>query len=224
MGVVGIIFLTQRGLGTEAFRRSTTLGFFVLSNALCPHLGDSVYLGCLRVGFGSFVSMTPFGPFYFRLTLYPNPLEGGRRNISAEKFFPRFVRAKALTTSGCLGFLSVGAASCRTRHLPFRKHQTTSRLRLAKAIRNRGKNFPSPPTTPKNQSSKKNRSFQQFWFKKIYVWRLQKYLFLRCITLRVGLALRLVWLICRLASQPASICSALGTKKGWLLPPLALDN
>ena len=72
MGVVGIFFLWGGGLGTVAFRRSTTFGFSlapVVSSALCPSAGDSVYRRCSGEGWGSLVRMTPFGPFYCSLPL-----------------------------------------------------------------------------------------------------------------------------------------------------------
>ena len=163
--------------------------------------------------------MTPFGPFYCSLPLYPQPLWEGRRKTIARGFFAWFVWAYAPTTSEGWCFPLVGAASLRPRHLPVGKQTTFIRLRPAKAVRNHAKNPPSPPTTLKNKSPKKYMSFHQFWFKKIYVWRLLIYLYIRYITLRVGLALRLVWLICRLALQPASMCSAQGIKKRGLTPP-----
>lgn len=157
--------------------------------------------------------MTPFGPFYCSLPLNPQPLEEGRRKTIARGFFAWFVWAYAPTTYEGWCSPSVGAASFRPRHLPFGEHSTLIRLRPAKAVRNHAKNPPSPPTTLKNKTPLKYRSFHPFWFKEIYVWRLLIYLYIRYITLRVGLALRLVWLICRLAPQPALMCSTLGIKK-----------
>ena len=125
MGVVGIIFLRGGGLGEGAFRRSTTFGFsgpLRGSRASCPYSGDSVYLCCLRGGWGSVVRMTPYGPFYCSLPLYPQPQRGGglvilrKRALTGtadEIFWGWFVWANAPTTSAVLGFLSVGAACLR---------------------------------------------------------------------------------------------------------------
>jgi len=125
MGVVGIIFLRGGGLGEGAFRRSTTFGFSCPpwgSCASCPRFGDSVYQGYLRGGWGSVVRMTPFGPFYCLLPLYPQPKgEGGlvikrKRALTGtadEIMWGWFVWANAPTTSAVLGFLSVGAAYLR---------------------------------------------------------------------------------------------------------------
>lgn len=77
MGVVGLFFFYGGGLNTVAFRRSTTFGFPdapLSSSPPCPSAGDSVYLCCMRGGWGSVVRMTPFGPFYYSLPLYPQPL------------------------------------------------------------------------------------------------------------------------------------------------------
>ena len=148
MGVVGIIFLRGGGLGEGAFRRSTTFGFsgpLRGSRASCPYSGDSVYLCCLRGGWGSVVRMTPYGPFYCSLPLYPQPQRGGglvilrKRALTGtadEIFWGWFVWANAPTTSAVLGFLSVGAAYLRPRHLPFRKPQDSIRLRPSKDVRN----------------------------------------------------------------------------------------
>ena len=88
----------------------------------CSYVGDSVYLWCLRGGWGSVVSMTPFGPFYFPLPLNPQPQKGGGLVIQRKRaltgtadeiIWGWFVWAKAPTTDAVLGFLSVGAAFLR---------------------------------------------------------------------------------------------------------------
>ena len=112
-----MVFFKGGGLGTVAFRRSTTFGLFgtpIASSASGSCLGDSVYLWCLRGGWGSVVSMTPFGPFYFRLPLNPQPQKGGgvvikrKRALTGtadEIIWGWLVWAKAPTTSAVMGFI-----------------------------------------------------------------------------------------------------------------------